>query len=44
VAVDVGQAEVAAGVAVGELEMVEAEQVEDGGVEVVEVDACSRPT
>ena len=37
-AVDVGQAEVAAGVAVGELRVVEAEQVQDGGVQVVDVD------
>src|SRR4051794_9471307 len=36
--VDVGQAEVAAGVAVGEGLVVEAEQVEDRGVEVVDVD------
>ena len=36
--VDVGEAEVAAGVAVGELLMVQAEDVEDGGVEVVDVD------
>src|SRR5262249_24533403 len=36
--VDVGQAEVAAGVAVGELLVVEAEEVEDRGVEVVDVD------
>ena len=35
---DVGEAEVAAGVAVGELFVVEAEEVEDGGVEVVDVD------
>ena len=37
-AVDVGQAEVAAGVAVGELLVVEAEQVQDRGVQVVDVD------
>ena len=37
VAVDVGEAEVAAGVAVGELFVIDAEQVEDGGVEVVDV-------
>ena len=37
-AVDVGQAEVAAGVAVGELGVVEAEQVQDRGVQVVDVD------
>ena len=36
--VDVGQAEVAAGVAVGEGLVVEAEEVEDRGVEVVDVD------
>ena len=35
-AVDVGQAEVSAGVAVGELFVVEAEQVEHRGVEVVD--------
>ena len=35
---DVGQAEVAAGVAVGEGLVVEAEEVEDRGVEVVDVD------
>ena len=39
VAVHVGQAEVAAGVAVGELLVVEAEQVQDRGVQVVDVDA-----
>ncbi|KAJ3049450.1 hypothetical protein HK102_012501, partial [Quaeritorhiza haematococci] len=38
VAVHVGQAEVAAGVAVGEPGVVEAEEVEDRGVEVVDVD------
>src|SRR5436309_3352258 len=38
-AVDVGQAEVSTGVAVGELLVVEAQEVEDGGVEVVDVDA-----
>jgi len=37
-AVDIGQAEVAAGVAVGELLVVHSEDVEDGGVEVVHVD------
>ena len=37
-AVDVGQAEVAAGVAVGEFFVVEAEELEHGGVEVVDVD------
>ena len=37
-AVDVGEAVVAAGVAVRQLLMVEAEEVEDGGVEVVDVD------
>ena len=35
---NVGQAEVAAGVAVGELLVVEAEQVQDRGVQVVDVD------
>ena len=34
----VGEAEVAALEAVGELGVVEAEQVQDGGVEVVDVD------
>ena len=34
----VGEAEVAAGVAVGEFLVVDAHEVEDGGVEVVEVD------
>ena len=34
----VGQAEVAAGVAVGELLVVEAQQVQDRGVQVVDVD------
>ena len=38
VAVHVGQAEVAAGVAVGELLVVEAQQVQDRGVQVVDVD------
>ena len=38
VAVDVGEAEVAAGVAVSEFFVVEAEQVQNGGVEVVDVD------
>ena len=38
VAVDVGGAEVAAGVAEGEFFVIEAEEVEDGGVEVVDVD------
>ena len=37
-AVHVGQAEVAAGVAVGELLVVEAQQVQDRGVQVVDVD------
>ena len=36
-AVHVGQAEVSAGVAVGELFVVEAEEVEDRGVQVVDV-------
>ena len=35
---DVGEAEVASGVAVGELLVVEAQEVEDGGVPVVDVD------
>src|SRR6185312_16071222 len=35
---DVGEAEVAALEAVGEARVVEAEEVEDGGVEVVDVD------
>ena len=38
VAVDVGEAEVATGVAVGELLVIETKQVEDGGVQVVHVD------
>ena len=38
VAVDVGEAEVAAGVGVGEFFVIEAEEVEDGGVHVVHVD------
>lgn len=37
-AVDVGEAEIAAGVLVGEALVIEAEEVEDGGVQVVEVD------
>ena len=37
-AVDVGEAEVAAGVVVGEAFVIEAEEVEDGGLEVVDVD------
>ena len=41
-AVDVGQAEVAAGVAVGEAGVVEAEEVEHGGVQVVDVDRLVR--
>ena len=41
VAVDVRQTEVAAGVPVGELRVVEAEQVQDRGVEVVDVDRVS---
>ena len=39
VSMHIGEAEVAAGVAVGELFVFEAELVENGGVEVVEVDA-----
>ena len=35
---DVGEAEVAAGVVIGEFLVVDAHEVEDGGVEVVEVD------
>ena len=38
VAVDVGEAEVAAGVVVGEAFVVEAQKVEDSGLEVVDVD------
>ena len=38
VAFDVGQTEVPARVAVGEAFVVEAEEVEDGGVQVVDVD------
>ena len=38
VAVDVGEAEVAAGVVVGEVLVIEAEEMEDGGLEVVDVD------
>src|SRR5579871_6880240 len=38
VAVDVGEAEVATGVAVGQLRVVEAEQAQDRGVQVVDVD------
>ena len=41
-AMHVGQAEVAAGVAVGETLVVEAQQVQDRGVQVVDVDAASR--
>ena len=40
--VDVGQAEIAAGVAVGEPFVVEAEQVQDRGVQVVDVDGLVR--
>jgi len=39
VAVDVGEAVVAAGVVEGEAFVIEAHEVEDGGVEVVDVDA-----
>ena len=39
IAVDVGQAEVAAVVAEGELFVIQAQQVEDGGVEIVMRDA-----
>ena len=35
---DVGESEIAAGVSVGELQVVEPEQVQDGGVQVVDVD------
>ena len=42
-AVDVGQAEVAAGVAVGQPLVVEAEQVQDRGVQVVDSAPCPRP-
>ena len=38
VAIDIGQAEISAGVAVGQLLMVDAEQVEHGGVKVVDGD------
>ena len=38
----VGQAEIAALEAVGQLGVVEAEQVQDGGVEVVDVDSVGR--
>src|SRR5688572_22906222 len=37
-AMDIGEAEVAAIVAIGEFFVIEAEQVQDGGVEVVHVD------
>ena len=39
VAVDVGEAEVAAAVAVGEALVIEAEEVEHGGLQIVDVDA-----
>ena len=39
VAVDVGQAEVSAGVAVGESFMVQAHEVQDCGVEIMNVDS-----
>src|SRR5947209_1159926 len=39
---DVGQAEVAAGVAVGEPFVVDAHQVQDGGVQIVDVHASLR--
>ena len=39
IAGDVGQAEVAAGVAVGELRVVEAQQVQDRGVQIVDVNS-----
>ena len=42
-AVDVGEPEIAAGVAVGELLVVEAEQVQDRRVQVVDVDLVLRP-
>ncbi len=35
---DVGEAEISAGVAEGEALVVEAQEVQDGGVEVVDVD------
>ena len=41
-AMHVGQPEVAAGVAVGELRVIETEQVQNRGVEVVHVNAISR--
>lgn len=40
-AMDVGQAVVSAGVAVGEMLVVEAQQVQDGRVKVMNVDAVS---
>ena len=40
-ALDIGQAEVATGVGEGELRVVEAKKVEDGGVQVVDVDGLS---
>jgi hypothetical protein len=40
--VHVGEAEVAAGVVVGKAFVVEAEEVEDGGLEVVDVDFVFR--
>ncbi len=42
VAVDVGEAEVAAGVAVGEAGVVETEEAKHGGVQVVDVDRLVR--
>ncbi len=41
VAVDIGEAEVTSGVAEGEAFVVEAEEVEDGGVEVMDVDGVN---
>ena len=38
ISVHIGQTEVAAGVAVGQLLVIQPQQVQDGGVEVVEVD------
>ena len=39
VAVDVGQPEVSTGVSIGELFMVQAHEVQDRGVEIVDVDS-----
>ncbi len=42
-AVDVGEAEVAALIAVGELSVVDSEEVKNGGVEIVDVNAAGGP-